>query len=325
MNFWDIGGALMLAVGVVLSVVLVGGVLLLLLLRKMSGSPLGVSPAQVEQMLSQAPTLEYNFIAAPPPAIFPDLVQGLSTLGYEQWKVFFINQSKVLTAYTAHHPNGTIAVVYQHGFMGTWFEIYAQTPDKTYMWSSTPLFDESTVRDDVVITHHRLLTIHTPLDDIAALTIEPIDADSIVEYLTKEHIKNEVHRLSVPLQPTKVAALLAQTGQTDPQAVQTVQHNAQAARLSHLEDMAWKSVGGFDATGETFVVHPYSAVSEDIHVMVEHLKKERMWDKTWDATATHVPPNFVFDISTAVEKSLDYTIVKTTYAPFPVIVVGRVV
>lgn len=323
MNFWDIGGTLMLAVGVVLSVVLVGGVLLLLLLRKMSGSPLGLSPAQVEQMLSQAPTLEYNFIPAPTPAVFPELVQGLSTLGYEQWKSFFINQSKVLTAYTAHHSNGTIAVVYQHGFMGTWFEIYAQTPDKTYMWSSTPLFDESAVRDDVVITHHRLLTIHAPLDDIAALTIEPIDADSIVEYLTQEHIKNEVHRLSVPLQPTKVAALLAQTGQTDPQAVQTVQHNAQAARSSHLEEMAWKAVGGFDASGETFVVHPYSPISEDIHVMVERLKKEGLWKIQWSTQMTHVPKDFVFHATEALEQSLEYTIVKSAYAPFPVVLVGH--
>ena len=325
MNFWDIGETLALAIVVGLVVVVVGGVLLLLLLRKMGGSALGLSPAQVEQMLSQPPVLDFNLVPTPTPPVVPDLVNGLSAVGFTSWSTFFVNQSQVLTTYIATHPNGSVAVVYQHGFMGTWFEVHAQTASQTYMWSSTPLFDENAVRDDTTVNHHRLLNIHTPLEEMRELDIVPIPPNQAVEYLKQQHLKNEIHRLSVPLQAANVATLLSQTGETDTQTIQTIHQNAQAARWAHLENLAWNAVGGVDSSGETFVIHPYSTISEDIHILVERLQQEKVWAHEWDPNANHVPKNFVRDITTAVEKSLQYTVVKTVDNPFPVVVVGHTI
>lgn len=324
MNFWDIGGTLALALVIGLVVVVVGGVLLLLLLRKMSGSPLGLTPTQVEHMLSQPPSLDFNLVPAPTSPVVPDLVNGLLTVGFTSWSTFFLNQSQVLTMYIATHPNGSVAVVYQHGFIGTWFEVHAQTLSQSYMWSSTPLFDENAVRNDVTVNHHRLLNIHTPLEEMAQLDIVPIPPNQAIEYLKQQHIKNEIHRLSVPLQSANVAALLSQTGETDAQTIQTIYHNAQAARWAHLEDLAWRAVG-VDNSGETFVIHPYSTISEDIHILIERLQQEKVWVQPWDHNATHVPENFVRDITTAVQKSLHYTIVQTVDNPFPVVLVGHTI
>lgn len=317
-----IAETLLLGLGILLGLLFLGGCLCVLLLRKMTG-PLGLSVQQVQDMLSQPPSLDLEFIPAPPSPVEPELVTGLYNVGYYNWAAYFINQSKVLTAHIAEHSNGTIGVVYQHAFMGTWFEVYAQTNNKTYMWSSTPLLDENAIRSDVVMRHHRLLTIHTPIEEIQDLNIVPISSDNRLEYLKQQHIKNEIHRLSVPLQTVNIAPLVAQTGETDPKVIQTIESNAQASRLSHLENVAWNAVGGVDESGETFVIHPYSTVSEDIHVLIEQLKMENVWPHAWDNAAIRVPQDFVQNISEAIEKSAHYTIVKSVNEPLPVIVVKR--
>lgn len=322
MSGGNIAETLLLGLAILAGLLLLGGCFFILIIRKMTG-PLGLSVQQVQDMLSQPPSLELDFISAPASPVAPELVAGLSNIGYHNWTSYFINQSKVLTAHIGEHSNGTIGVVYQHAFMGTWFEVYAQTNNKTYMWSSTPLLDENAIRSDVVMRHHRLLTIHTPIEEIQDLNIVPISSDNRLEYLKQQHIKNEIHRLSIPLQTVNIAPLVAQTGETDPKVIQTIESNAQAARLSHLENVAWSAVGGVDESGETFVVHPYSTVSEDIHVLVEQLQNENVWPHTWDNAAIRVPQDFVQNISEAIEKSAHYTIVKSVNEPLPVIVVKR--
>jgi hypothetical protein len=187
------------------------------------------------------------------------------------------------------------------------------------------LFDESTIRKNVVINHHRLLTIHTPLEEASKLNVIPIPANQVVDFLKQQHVKNEIHRLSVPLQAVNIAPLIAQTGETDPSIVQNIYTNAQAARLAHLENIAWDAVGGPDASGETFVVHPYSVVSEDIHVLVERLQQEKLWPYGWDEEAHRVPEHFVKNVSEALTKSLHYNVVKTVTEPLNVVVVGRTI
>lgn len=318
----NITETLLLGLGILAGLLFLGGCLFVFLVRKMTG-PLGLSVQQVQDMLSQPPSLDFDFIAAPPSPVAPELVAGLSNVGYHNWSSHFINQSKVLTAHVGEHANGTVAVVYQHAFMGTWFEVYAQTNHQTYIWSSTPLFDQHAIRNDVVMRHHRLLTVHTPIEEMKELNIVPISSDNRLEYLKQQHIKNEIHRLSVPLQTVNIAPLVAQTGETDPKIIQTIEINAQAARLCHLENLAWSMVGGADTSGENFVIHPYSAVSEDIHVLVEQLKSERLWPHEWDNAAVRVPSNFVQNISNAIEKSVHYNVVKSVNEPLPVIVVQR--
>lgn len=325
--FWmqymnEFSGPLLTAIAIVGAVMLCGGVLFVMLMRKMTG-PLKLSVEQVEGMLSQSPSLDLDFIPAPLNPVPPELVNGLSNLGFQNWNIYFINQSKVLTTSIGVHANGALAVVYQHQFMGTWFEVYAQTQKQTYIWSSTPLFDENAVRKDVTITHHRLLTIHSPMEEIRNLDVIPILSNQAVDFLKNQHIKNEIHRLSIPLHPANIAPLVAQTGETDSTVVQTIYNNAQAARLLHLETIAWDAVGGPDASGETFVVHPYSVVSEDIHVLVEQLQQEKLWPYKWDEAAHHVPENFVKNVSEAIAKSLHYNVVKSVTEPLNVVRVER--
>lgn len=322
MNGVNITETLLLGLGILAGLLFLGGCLFVVILRKMTG-PLGLSVQQVEDMLSQPPSLELDFIPAPPAPVKPELVAGLSNIGYHNWASYFINQSKVLTAHIGEHPNGTVAIVYQHALMGTWFEVYAETHNKTYIWSSTPLFDQNAIRANVVMRHHRLLTIHTTLEEMRELNIVPISFASRLEYLKQQHIKNEIHRLSIPLQTVNIAPLLAQTGKTDPEIIDSIKNNAQAARLLHLENLAWDVVGGDNVSGETFVIHPYSIVSEDIHVLMQQLKNEKVWPHSWDDTAIRVPPDFMQNVSSAIEKSLQYSVVKTVAEPLPVIVVKR--
>lgn len=320
----DMSGPFLTAVAIVGAVMLCGGALCVMLMRKMTG-PLKLSVEQVESMLSQSPSLNLDFIPSPVNSVPPQLVNGFSNVGFHEWTTYFINQSKVLTAHIGVHPNGLLAVVYQHQFMGTWFEVYAQTKNKTYIWSSTPLFDESAIHKDVAINHHRLLTVHVPIEEVKNLDLIPILASQAVNFLKQQHIKNEIHRLSIPLQTVNIAPLVAQTGETDPGLVQTIHNNAQAARLAHLETIAWDAVGGCDASGESFVIHPYSVVSEDIHVLMEQLQEEKLWPYKWDETASQVPENFVEHVSEALSKSLHYNATKTATEPLSVVVVERTI
>lgn len=319
----DFSGPFLTAIAIVGAVMLCGGALCVLLMRKMTG-PLKLSVEQVESMLSQSPSLNLDFIPAPAP-VLPQLVHGFSNVGFQDWNTYFINQSKVLTTNIGVHPNGSLAVVYQHQFMGTWFEVYAQTQDKTYMWSSTPLFDESVLRKDIAINHHRLMTVHMPLEEIKDLDLIPIVDSKAIDFLKQQHIKNEIHRLSIPLQTVNIAPLVAQTGETDPDLIKTIHNNAQAARFAHLETIAWDAVGGPDTSGESFVIHPYSVVSEDIHVLMEQLQQEKLWPYEWDGTAHQVPENFLEHVSEALAKSLYYNVTKTATEPLNVLVVERTI
>lgn len=320
MNFWEIGATLLSG----LAVVAVGFVVVLiisaLVVRKMVNPLNQIDPQQVQDMLSKSPTLTFDLTPIVAPPIVPEVVNGFTALGYNSWRAFEATKAPGLSVLIATHPNGTVCAVYQAAVMGVWFEVYAPTATTTYLWTSNPLFDH-TAPPDIVVNHHRLLPIHTVEEEIAVLNLQVLAPADPVRYLQTQHRKNEIHRLGQPLNSANVAALLAHH-KADSQTVEQVHATAQAARWEYLEEMAWEAVGA-DPSGESFVVHPYSVVSEDIHVLVEDLRAEGVWPHPWEETSDQVPNNFVSNLLQALPHSSNYTLLKTAQEPLSVAQVQR--
>lgn len=325
----SLAGLLLWAFAIALGVCVVLGVVAVGLALSARSRRAKKAPERVRALIDLMPSLDLDFHPLTTPAQeMGGVVNGLSALGYGQWKTYQINQMFLLAAIGVH-SNGSLAVVYQHALLGQWFEVHARTENTLYLWSSSPAFARSNTPPDVAVVHNPLLTIHDAFEGVNNVVkkglIAPLTAADAVVFLQEQYRNAIVYSHSRLLSSEDIEGLLnTEGGRADEEEIEQLRQYALHTRNAHLERLARTALGEGDVTSSAFVLHPFSVDGEDVHVLRTHFAGLGIVLPA--SLPERVAPQLVNAVVDALESRADlgYTIVRKTTTPFLAVALERV-
>ena len=151
----------------------------------------------VQEMAQQEPQFDlfFNSLTFDDLGVIPDgklskVATTLQSLGFEQWQAYMMPDMHVLVE-VATGPKGAVAV-HTHPLFGTWFDMWAVTPQEAYIWSNSPLYSsKNTTHPSYHIEHHRLMTVHMAWEGVNNVDFQSVlTPKRLIAEMNNMHEKN---------------------------------------------------------------------------------------------------------------------------------------